>query len=487
MSGSSQVYQWQPESQPRSSLSLWARLMLLLAFLLFVTGGLLFGYLFYSNVTQRMAQPLNPVQSSVAVPSSSIPSSEPVHSVADPAAAPTQAPSTSSFANRVNILLLGIDQREQEAGLPTRTDTMILLTIDPASKSMGMLTIPRDLWVPIPGLGRPVEDRINSANLLGDLEKYPGGGPALAKKTVQYNLGVPVNYYVRLDFKGFEKIVDALGGVTINVPQAIQDDEYPDDNYGVMSISFPAGVQHMDGETALRYVRTRHADSDFGRGRRQILFLMAMRDQALKLNILPKLPTLISQMRDSVKTDLSANDIINLARIAGGIDTANITARNIDESMATRWITPQGGDVMVPKRDAIKKVVDEVFSSPGTPATPVTVGQAPTPTPTVNTAARSQMQSEAARIEVLNGTNTKGLATRAANNLTSQGLDVVKVGDAGRYDYIDSVIVYYANKPLSQSYLAQLFKVPPENIRPASTTNKDVDIRVILGANATVP
>ena len=260
-----------------------------------------------------MAQPLNPVLSTVPVLPSSIPPSDPSHAVAAPVAAPTPAPSASSFTNRVNILLMGIDQREQDSGLPTRTDTMILLTIDPASKSMGMLTIPRDLWVPIPGLGRPVEDRINTASILGDLEKYPGGGPALAKKTVQYNLGVPVHYYVRMDFKGFEKIVDALGGVTINVPQAIQDEEYPDDNYGVMSISFPAGVQHMDGETALRYVRTRHADSDFGRGRRQLQFLMAMRDQALKLNILPKVPGLIGQMRDSIKTDLSANDIITLA------------------------------------------------------------------------------------------------------------------------------------------------------------------------------
>lgn len=488
MSGSSQAYQMQPEGQARSSLSLWARLMLFLAFLLFVTGGLLFGYLFYSNVTQRMAEPLNPVQSAVSIPPSSIPPSEPSHNVAAPVAAPTAPPSSgSSFANRVNILLLGIDQREQESGQPTRTDTMILLTIDPVAKSMGMLTIPRVLWVPIPGLGRPVEDRINTANILGDLEKYPGGGPALAKRTVQYNLGIPVHYYVRMDFSGFEKIVDALGGVSINVPQAIRDDEYPDDNYGVMSISFPAGIQHMDGETALRYVRTRHADSDFGRGRRQIQFLMAMRDQALKLNILPKVPSLIAQMRDSIKTDLSANDIISLARIASGIDSASITARNIDETMATRWITPQGGDVMVPKRDAIKKVIDEVFNTPGAPTTPVTVGQAPTATPTVNAAARTQMQAEAARIEVLNGTSTKGLATRAAANLSSQGLNVVKVGDAGRYDYVDGVIVYYANKPLTQAYLAQLFKVAPENIRPASTTNRDTDIRIILGASSPVP
>jgi hypothetical protein len=313
----------------------------------------------------------------------------------------------------------------------------------------------------------------------------------LAKKTVQYNLGVPVNYYVRVDFTGFQKIVDALGGVNINVDKAIRDDQYPDGDYGVISIYIPAGPQHMDGQTALQFVRTRHADSDFGRTRRQLQFLLAMRDQALKLNILPKVPSLIAQFRDSVKTDLSASDILSLARIASQIDSDHIIARSIDETMTTGWVTPQGGDVLIPKRDAIKAVVDEVFGSAAQPtALPASVPTtAPTvqPTPVQNAQTRSRLVSEAARIEVLNGTTTKGIAGRAQVYLNGLGYNVLKIGDAGSYNYSETVILYYASKPVAQSSLAQLFNVRPENVRQAPTARTDVDIRVILGANAVVP
>jgi hypothetical protein len=296
---------------------------------------------------------------------------------------------------------------------------------------------------------------------------------------------------VRIDFKGFEKIVDALGGVTINVDKAIRDNEYPDGNYGVMSIYIPAGLQHMDGETALRYVRTRHADSDFGRTRRQLQFLMAMRDQALKLNIVTKLPSLISQFRDSVKTDLSANEIINLARIASQIETTNVLARSIDETMISPWVTPQGGEVLIPKRDAIKKVIDELFGPTAqTPATQPQVAAptaTPAPLPVQNSEVRAKLLAENARIEVLNGTNTKGLAGRAQVYLNTQGYNVVTIGDAGRFDYTDAVIVYYAERPYTQSSLAKLFGVKPENIRVASSARMDVDIRLILGANASIP
>jgi LCP family protein required for cell wall assembly len=330
-----------------------------------------------------------------------------------------------------------------------------------------------------------MEERINTAHVYGDLYNYPGGGPALAKKTVQYNLGVPVHYYVRIDFKGFEKVVDALGGVNINVDKDIRDDEFPDGNYGTISIFIPAGLQHMDGKTALQFVRTRHADSDFGRTRRQLQFLVAMSDQALKLNILPKVPSLIAQFRDSVKTDLSANEIISLARLASQIESDHIVTRSIDETMVTPWVTPQGGSVLIPKRDEIKKLIDEMFMPVDQPATVQ-------PTATALPAARpgndqAALRSENARIEILNGTNTKGLATRARNYLNSIGYNVVTVGDAGRYDYRDTVIVYYTEKKVTQAALAKMFNVRPENIRAAPSTRTDVDIRVILGSTAYVP
>ncbi len=492
MSTRSQSYHLQRQTPRRSSLSFGAQIILWLAFLLFVAGGLLFGYIFYSAVRERMDQPLNPVDAAVPVLPSSNTTTQPV---ANPAAAPSTSSNPATTTNpppagRVNILLLGIDQRESEQGQPTRTDTMILLTIDPVGKTMGLLSIPRDLWVPIPGLAKPLEERINSAHFYGDLQKYPGGGVALAKRTVQYNLGVPVHYYVRIDFKSFEKIVDAMGGVTINVEKAIRDNEYPDNDFGVISIYIPAGLQHMDGETALRYVRTRHSDSDFGRTRRQLQFLMAMRDQALKLNIVPKLPSLIAQMRDSVKTDLSANEIISLAKTASQIETDHIMTRSIDEKMVQGWITPQGGDVLIPKRDEIKSVIDEMFGPVAQP-TAVPQAAAPTPAPTAVSSQNSDMiarlQAEHARIEVLNGTNTKGLAARTRTYLGSLGYNVVTIGDAGRYDYRESVIIFYAEKAYTQANLIKLFNVRPENVRLSPSAHMNVDIRVILGANAVVP
>ena len=132
----------------------------------------------------------------------------------DPRPQPTGTPNPASLPvwsgiERVNILLLGVDEREVEEG-PWRTDTLILLTIDPATRTAGMLSIPRDLWVPIPGYD--LEGKINTAHFVGDAQGYPGGGPALAMATLQYNFGIPVQHYVRLNFSGFERLIDLIGG-----------------------------------------------------------------------------------------------------------------------------------------------------------------------------------------------------------------------------------------------------------------------------------
>ncbi len=139
---------------------------------------------------------------------------------------------------RVNILVMGIDARPGEEG-PWRTDTMMVLTVDPLTLSAGMLSIPRDLWVPIPGYG---EGRINTANYLGDAYDYPGGGPALAARTVQYNLGVPIHHYVRVDFSAFVHLVDLIGGIDIYVPEEINDPWYPGPNYDYDPLVYPGGM-----------------------------------------------------------------------------------------------------------------------------------------------------------------------------------------------------------------------------------------------------
>lgn len=157
---------------------------------------------------------------------------------------------------RVNVLLLGIDQRAGEREPGYRTDTMIVFTLDPVSMEAGILSIPRDIWVPIPGFEN---NRINTANFIGDTRDYPGGGIALAKKTVEQFLGIPIHYVVRINFTAFESFIDRIGGITIEVPEDIYDPEYPTENYGTEVFQLSKGVHTLDGETALSYARTRHS------------------------------------------------------------------------------------------------------------------------------------------------------------------------------------------------------------------------------------
>ena len=275
---------------------------------------------------------------------------------------PTSTPSRSKTPNiaageRVNILLLGTDCRSEDKGL-CRTDTMILATLDPTSATAGVVTIPRDLWVPIPGLG---ENRINTAYYYGAVNRYPGGGSALAKKTVEYNFGRRVDYYVLIDFNGFRKTIDALGGFYINIPKAIDDPEYPTEDYRTRHIHFDAGIQHMNGEQALEYARTRHEDTDFKRSKRQIQVILAVRDRALRLDLLPKLPALLESMWGTVETDMKPQEILRLAQVASKIKTENIKTGSIDQTMTVKYIASGGADVLLFDRTKIGALMDEII------------------------------------------------------------------------------------------------------------------------------
>ncbi|HEU5319136.1 MAG TPA: LCP family protein [Chloroflexota bacterium] len=272
-------------------------------------------------------------------------------------ASSVEVPAWSS-TQRVTLLLLGTDQREGETA-PPRTDTIIVATLDPQSKTAGMVSLPRDLWVTIPGVG---SERINSAYELGENARR-GGGPDLARRTVEELLGVPVHHYALIGFSGFQKLVNEVGGVVVDVERPIKDNEYPDQDYSLRRIFFQPGLQRLDGESALWYVRTRHADSDFGRARRQQQFIMGLRRQALQLNLLPKAPAILSALSDTIKTDLRPTEIIGLARLAKELDAGAVVSRVIDESMTTHWVTPAGAQVELPDKSAVKRLAQDVFGS----------------------------------------------------------------------------------------------------------------------------
>src|SRR5262249_47457261 len=185
-------------------------------------------------------------------------------------------PQPSSPAGRITILLMGIDQRPDQAvprGDPGRTNSMLLVTVDFDEHTASMVSIPRDGFVVIPDHG---SDRVNAAYTYGELEQH-GGGPDLSKRTVSALFGVPVDRYALVDIHSMERIIDLLSGVWIDVPQRLVDREYPTDDYRTITVDIPAGRQLMDGVTAVEYARMRHPDSDYGRQSRQQQLLVALR------------------------------------------------------------------------------------------------------------------------------------------------------------------------------------------------------------------
>lgn len=259
------------------------------------------------------------------------------------------------------------DGRTCDSGVP-RTDTLILVSLDTEAKKAFMVSIPRDLWVEIPGRGIngiPTEQRINTAYTFGEINRFPGGGVKLVRDTIEKNFGQPIHYYAMVNFDGLREIVDLLGGVDVEVKERLYDNEYPTDDCGIRTIDFKPGTHHMSGEDALAYARSRHSTSDFDRGSRQQQVLLALRRRALQPDVLPKLPALASQIRGLVKTDMSLIEMLALANVAKDIDPANIERRAIDVDMVSLWVRPDGAQVLLPDRGKIRLLFDQVFKSQG--------------------------------------------------------------------------------------------------------------------------
>jgi LCP family protein required for cell wall assembly len=275
---------------------------------------------------------------------------------------PTLIPTSPARAadDRTNILVMGIDRRPGEAFI-SRTDSMMLVSVDPQTNRAALLSIPRDLYVLIPGHG---QDRINTAFVYGAADGNPASGAALAMSTVEYNLGVSVDHYVLVDFSAVTKSIDILDGVDVYVPYDINDPTFPDMNYGYDPLFIPAGLQHMDGQMALKYARTRHVDNDFGRAARQQQVLLAARDKALGLGItglLARGPELFQRVEQGVKTDLSLEQLAQLAQAIGGIDDDGIQQAVLDQNYVQPFLTDQGSQVLVLDIEATSALINEFF------------------------------------------------------------------------------------------------------------------------------
>lgn len=383
-------------------------------------------------------------------------------------------PKKWSGADRVTLLVMGIDRRAIETEHAYRTDTMMLISMDPVAHTAVLLSIPRDLWVEVPGYG---VNKINTANFTGDSYDYPGGGPALAVKTIEYNLGISVDYYVRLDFTAFETVIDTLGGIDVDVAETIDDPDYPDGQNGYEPFYLPAGRQHLSGHDALRYARTRHSgQGDIDRANRQQQVIMAVREKVVSLNLLPtliaKAPALFQTLNDNVTTDLSLDQMVALALLAPDIPPANIQSVVIDYQYVTEGMTPDEQQVLIPLRDKIRELRDELFTTSA--ARPVDFGGD----------VQAVLAAEGAKITVLNGAGVPGLAQATAEWLTAQGFNVVAFDTADRSDYTASVVVLYTNKPYTAEWLKRTFAA---SLVSGADPTSAADVQIILGANWQVP
>jgi LCP family protein required for cell wall assembly len=379
--------------------------------------------------------------------------------------------------DRVTILLMGLDYRDWESGNgPPRTDSMMLLSVDPVSHTVGVLSIPRDLWVEIPGgFGH---NRINTAYFLGESYKLPGGGPQLAMQTVENLLGIPVQYYAVIEFETFEKMIDEIGGIDITVEENIKISPI-----GRNSRWLRPKAYHMDGATALAYARARETEGgDFDRAERQQRVALAIRDRIFYSNMTPllvaKAPALYQELASGIHTNLTLNQMIGLGLLLIKIPPENIHRGVIaPPDMVTLETLPTGADVLRPVPDQIRILRDEIFTSTGA------IG------PSVSTDdPGSAAELEQARVAVRNGAGVEGLATQTSDFLKQQGLNVVEIGNADRLDYGKSrLIIYHDTFPYTTSYLASLLQLSDSQILLQSNPDSTVDMAVILGADWQVP
>ena len=367
--------------------------------------------------------------------------------------------------SRVNVLVMGLDYRDWEAGETPRTDTMILLTFDPLSKTAGIVSIPRDLWVSIPGFEYA---KINTAYYLGEVFNLPGGGAALATRTVEEFLGVPVPYYAQIDFQAFVDFIDHIEGVKLTLEEQMVLDRRGKDN----SVTIEAGTATFPGEYALAYVRTRSGEGgDFDRAARQQQVIIAIRDRILEFNMMPKLvaraPEIYNDLAAGINTNLSINQVIRLAWSALDVKAEDIKQIVIGGEYVTIGKSSDGLDILKAIPDKIRLLRDDVFGTGGVLG-PVAQGDSET-----------IIAEENARVAVYNGSYQSDLHTVTASWFREQGFNVVDESNTDSAVY--SQIYVYNSKPYALQWLADTLGVTSNNIFNYYDPNAETDIVVILG------
>jgi LCP family protein required for cell wall assembly len=265
--------------------------------------------------------------------------------------------------SRFTILVLGIDRRPSEGDtLFARSDAMFLVSLDPATSTVGILHIPRDLHV-IPR-GQSEYVRVNALMVEGE-QIEEGHGPQYVMDTLRDNLGIRIDTALVFDFEAFVTLVDAMGGVDVDVPYTINDPTFPDMDYGFDPLYIPKGLNHFDGEMALKYVRTRHGDSDYARGERQMQLLLAVRNKLLTSGMMPQLlaqaPELLEEMGDNVYTDIEFDEMLRLGLYVMSVGSAQMHTGSLSRDYVTRLRQADGTSLTVVNNNRLYELLSSVF------------------------------------------------------------------------------------------------------------------------------
>lgn len=385
--------------------------------------------------------------------------------------------------DRINILLLGMGGEGHDG--PYLTDTIMVASIRPSDNAVALLSIPRDLLVPLPDFGWR---KINAANAFGEI-KTRGRGGEFTRNVAEGLLGIDIPYYVRVDFAGFTDLVDGVGGVDIHVDTAFKDYTYPTDNYLTRTVAFAEGWQTMDGDTALRFARSRHGTngegSDFARAKRQQKVLASVKTKFLSLRTYRN-PSVISNtiasLQSHISTNINLGEMLRLVKMAQRIDTEHGVSHEVLDDSPNGALTARivsGAYVLVPKNndwESLREVAVNLFDIAEKDETPTMLQE-------------MALSEEPGKVEIRNGSGKSGLARTTAGEIAELGLRVVKIGNADSFSYTQTTIydLTGGEKPGS---LAKLKRAMPDAeidddlplILEGTTTSDVTDFLVILGA-----
>lgn len=359
----------------------------------------------------------------------------------------------------VNFLLIGSDKRP---GSSYRTDTLIIAILWPKEGQVSMISIPRDLWVYIPTVGM---QRVNTAYQTGEIYGYAGGGPGLLKDTIAYNLGIRIDHTAMVEFDGFRRVVDTLGGVEVPVSCAYTDwrlidpsyDPYNENNWWLYTVG--PGQVYMDGDLALWYARSRSKSSDFDRGRRSQEVLRALFAKALQTDTLSKIPQLYNDFSSTIITDLGLDDLLRLALYAPKLTNADIRGYFIRPPYVNGWMTPGGASVQLPNEELLKQMLVEA-----------------------TTLSPRAVERESIKVEIQNGSPFETWDALAASRLNYAGYEAT-ISPADRRDYTYSVLVDFTPEqdPNRQQAILTTLNLFSANIISLPDPNSTAKYRVILG------